>query len=183
MENTCQLTGFSTVWALEGVKRQVSLRIYMDWNEWRKLCVEEGLTSEQTSESWKNYKTMREEIKLIALQGYTSIEQAYLDVGENESSVGNKFDLSQAEDVLKVAESVGQAISDAIQEELEEITDPDELDETLFVELEDNQNDLITNFAQMKDRIEYYEAKAKILRREADEAAEDFSKQIRRSLD
>lgn len=146
------------------------------------MCAEEGLTSEQTSESWKNYKTMREEIKIIAMQGYTSIEQAYLDDDENESPVENDFDLSQAEDVMKVAESVGQAISDAIQE-LEDIIDPDELDETLFVELEDNQQDLLTNFAQIKDRIEYYEAKAKILRREADEAADDFSKQIRRSLD
>lgn len=146
----------------------------MNWNEWRGYCTEYGLTAEETRDSWKNYKKMRQDARDAALQGFESVEEW----GANDE------ELPIQDQIREVAESINEAISDAIEDtEIEErLLDP-EYDEQLFLDLEDDSKDILESFANIKDRIEYYEARAKILRREADEAADQYARDIRRSLD
>ena len=151
----------------------------MNWNEWRGYCAEEGLTAEDTRDSWKNYKKMRQDARDAAILGFETVEEYQnYDVESDE-------EVPIQEQIREVAESINEAISEVIEDNAEEevrLLDP-EYDEQLFLDLEDDSKDILESFANIKDRIEYYEARAKILRREADEAADQYARDIRRSLD
>ena len=150
----------------------------MNWNEWRRYCTEHGLTTAQTSESWTNYKNMILIAQDAALAGFSSD-----DIMDEDWRTGPNEPIH--EQIREVAESINEAISEVIEdntEEEERLLDP-EYDEQLFLDLEDDSKDILESFANIKDRIEYYEARAKIIRREADEAAEQYARDIRRSLD
>lgn len=145
----------------------------MNWNEWRGYCAEYGLTSEETRDSWKNYKKMRQDARDAAIQGFESVEEW----GANDEEIPIQ------DQIREVAESINEAISEALEEEDNEENLLSHADEQLFLDLEDDSKDILESFANIKERIEYYEARAKILRREADEAADQYARDIRRSLD
>jgi len=160
----------------------------MDWNEWRRVCTERGLTSSQASESWKNYKDMRDLAMEAALQGYESVYDYENDDEIEEETVEDphadyKNDPSKGPMNPFVEQVIGafEELSEQIEAELEEESEPS--DEQLFLDMEDHSTNLVDSLAAIKDRIDFYKAKATILQREADEAADDYSKQIRRSLD
>ena len=150
----------------------------MNWNEWRGYCAEEGLTAEDTRDSWKNYKKMRQDARDAAILGFETVaEYQNYDVESDE-------EVPIQEQIREVAESINEAISEALEEEdNNEENLLSHADEQLFLDLEDDSKDILESFANIKDRIEYYEARAKILRREADEAADQYARDIRRSLD
>ena len=163
----------------------------MDWNKWRSVCSEAGLTSEETSESWTNYKNMILLSQDAAIAGFGSIEDylksdgvtfpnEYIDDAEKDLTNDGKDYNPFVEQVIGAFEELSEQIENEMEEQ--ELTGND-LDEQLFIDMEDHSENLVESLAAIKDRIKFYKAKAEILQREADEAADDYAKKIRRSLD
>ena len=146
----------------------------MNWNEWRGYCTEHGLTTAQTSESWTNYKNMILIAQDAALAGFSSD-----DIMDEDWRTGKEYN-PFVEQVMDAFEELSEQIENEMEEQ--ELTGND-LDEQLFINMEDHSENLVDSLAAIKDRIDFYKAKADILQREADEAADDYAKKIRRSLD
>ncbi len=103
----------------------------MNWNEWRKFCSENGLSLDQASETWQNYKELREEADRAALDvvhnmvyGEDEEEEEYNPVEEILDAKEELADMFSGEailetDAIKLFEQTDK-VSEALVESLQE---------------------------------------------------------------
>ena len=142
-----------------------------DWNNWRGLCAEEGLTVDETRESWKNYKEMVREAEIAALRGDKLL-------GFVQPDSGIEF-----EDYLKQMNELGKDIEQSVTQALEDDETNEEVDVTLFENAEKSHAALVEDIQAIRARAAYYNERANILDSEAEDATDSMIRQIRRAID
>ena len=143
----------------------------MYWNKWRALCAEEGLTFEQTRESWSNYKEMVREAEIAALRGDRLLGFVSPDSG------------IEFTDYLKQMDALSKDIEQSVSDALEDDESNEEVDVTLFENAEKSHAALVEDIAAIGERSAYYRERAQILDNEAEDATDSMIRQIRRAID
>lgn len=141
----------------------------MKWQDWRKICNENNLSKEETSESWSEYKDMVKYAEEAALLGILSDEFliAFAYARDNQFQTDSQID--ELTDLSK-------SINDAIDTE-ENLSSEDE---KMFIMLEKTQDDLMLNLEHINDKAEYYSNKALELRQSANSAILEMSNELRK---
>ena len=140
----------------------------MKWQDWRKICNENNLSKEETSDSWSEYKDMVKYAEEAALLGVLSDEFliAFAYARDNEFQTDARID--ELSDLSK-------SINDSI--DAESLLDEDE---NMFVVLEKTQDDLMLNLEHINNKAEYYSNKALELRQSANSAILEMSNELRK---
>ena len=141
----------------------------MKWQDWRKICNENNLSKEETSDSWSEYKDMVKYAEEAALLGILSDEFLIAFAYARD----NRFQTDSQIDELT---DLSKSINDAIDTE-ENISSEDE---KMFIMLEKTQDDLMLNLEHINDKAEYYSNKALELRQSANSAILEMSNELRK---
>lgn len=142
----------------------------MKWQDWRKICNENNLSKEETSESWSEYKDMVKYAEEAALLGILSDEFLIAFAYARD----NRFETdSQIDELTDLSKSINDAI------DTDEFLDLDN-DEKMFIMLEKTQDNLMLNLEQINDKAEYYSNRALELRQSANSAILEMSNELRK---
>ena len=142
----------------------------MKWQDWRKICNENNLSKEETSESWSEYKDMVKYAEEAALLGILSDEFLIAFAYARD----NRFEPdSQIDELTDLSKSINDAI------DTDEFLDLDN-DEKMFLMLEKTQDNLMLNLEQINDKAEYYSNRALELRQSANSAILEMSNELRK---
>ena len=140
----------------------------MKWHDWRKICNENGLSKEETSESWSNYKDMVAYSEEAALLGISSDEFlvafAHRDDNRETETVSNQID-----ELADLSKSINDSIDDDNKE-----------DEQLFVVLENTHADLMVHLENINAKAEYYSHKADMMWQESNGLIFEMSNELRK---
>jgi len=155
----------------------------MKWHDWRKICTENNLSKEETSESWSEYKEMVKYAEEAALLGILSDEFLIAFAYARDKQFQTD---SQIDELTDLSKSINDAID--TEETLFEFAvsnkefDTDGLseDEKMFIMLEKTQDDLMLNLEHINDKAEYYSNKALELRQSANSAILEMSNELRK---
>lgn len=141
----------------------------MKWQDWRKICNENNLSKEETSDSWSEYKDMVKYAEEAALLGILSDEFLIAFAYARD----NRFQTdSQIDELTDLSKSINDAI------DTDEFLDLDN-DEKMFIMLEKTQDNLMLNLEQINDKAEYYSNRALELRQSANSAILEMSNELR----
>lgn len=142
----------------------------MKWQDWRKICNENNLSKEETSDSWSEYKDMVKYAEEAALLGILSDEFLIAFAYARD----NRFQTdSQIDELTDLSKSINDAI------DTDEFLDLDN-DEKMFIMLEKTQDNLMLNLEQINDKAEYYSNRALELRQSANSAILEMSNELRK---
>ncbi len=142
----------------------------MKWQDWRKICNENNLSKEETSDSWSEYKDMVKYAEEAALLGILSDEFLIAFAYARD----NRFEPdSQIDELTDLSKSINDAI------DTDEFLDLDN-DEKMFLMLEKTQDNLMLNLEQINDKAEYYSNRALELRQSANSAILEMSNELRK---
>ena len=142
----------------------------MKWQDWRKICNENNLSKEETSESWSEYKDMVKYAEEAALLGILSDEFLIAFAYARD----NRFETdSQIDELTDLSKSINDAI------DTDEFLDLDN-DGKMFIMLEKTQDNLVLNLEQINDKAEYYSNRALELRQSANSAILEMSNELRK---
>ena len=144
----------------------------MKWQDWRKICNENNLSKEETSDSWSEYKDMVKYAEEAALLGILSDEFLIAFAYARD----NRFQTDSQIDELT---DLSKSINDTIDETLFESAVSEE-DKKMFTMLEKTQDDLMLNLEHINDKAEWYSNKALELRQSANSAILEMSDELRK---
>jgi len=137
----------------------------MKWQDWRKICTERGLSKEQTSDSWSEYKELIRIVEEGTLKGIVA-----LGIRSNKSVTD-----SQLDELNNLSKSINDAIGD-----FEPNNPEDTIDENMFMDMENTHNKMMHILEDVNNKIEYYENRAQILRHESNITISDMSNDLRK---
>ncbi len=137
----------------------------MNWNEWRKFCSENGLSLDQASETWQNYKELKEEADRAALDVVHNLVY-----GEDEE----EEEYNPVEEILDAKEELGDMFSG------EAILETDTI--KLFEKTDKVSEALVDSLKEIKAKRDYHSHMAKALTQEGKDMIQEIIKELRRSF-
>ena len=137
----------------------------MNWNEWRKFCSENGLSLDQASETWQNYKELKADAKTAALDVVHNLMYGEDEEGEEYNPV---------EEILDAKEELGDMFSG------EAILETDTI--KLFEKTDKVSEALVDSLKEIKAKRDYHTHMAKALTQEGKDMIQEIIKELRRSF-
>ncbi len=139
----------------------------MNWNEWRKFCSENGLSLDQASESWTNYKNMTSIAQDAALAGFSSD-----DIMDEDWRTDEEY--NPVEEILEAKEQLADLFTGEAMLEQDAIE--------LFEKADKVSEDLLTSLKEIKSKRDYHDHMAKMLTQEAKDMVQEIIKEVRRAF-